>query len=61
VERARELLASTDLPLVEVALRSGFTSQSHFTRYFRKLTATTPGAYRLHAAGADAGRTSQQE
>lgn len=46
VERAKTLLSSDDLPLIEVGLRSGFSHQSHFTRLFRKVTGTTPHLYR---------------
>jgi len=46
IERAEELLANTALPLVEVALAVGFKSQEHFTTVFKRLTGTTPGAYR---------------
>jgi len=46
VEHAKRLLASDDLPLVEVGLRAGFKNQSHFTTLFRKLTTMTPKAYR---------------
>jgi len=47
VERAKALLARSDLPLIEVGLQSGFSHQSHFTRLFRRVTGTTPNAYRL--------------
>jgi AraC family transcriptional regulator len=46
VERAKALLADSELPLTEVGLRSGFSHQSHFTRLFHKLTGTTPLSYR---------------
>ncbi len=46
VERAKALLAQSELPLVEVSARAGFSHQSHFTRLFRKLTGTTPLAFR---------------
>jgi AraC family transcriptional regulator len=46
VERARQLLADTDLPLAEVAQRCGFSSQSQFTTVFRQLTDLTPGRFR---------------
>ena len=39
-------LRSKDLTIQEVAYRYGFTSQSHFTKFFRKLTGETPTAYR---------------
>jgi AraC family transcriptional regulator len=45
VRNAKALLA-TKMPLAEVALQSGFHDQAHFTRVFRALTGTTPGAYR---------------
>lgn len=46
VQRAKTLLADPELPLIEIAYRLGFTDQSHFTAIFRRLTATTPKAYR---------------
>ncbi|HEY6187290.1 MAG TPA: AraC family transcriptional regulator [Pyrinomonadaceae bacterium] len=47
VERAKALLTESEIPLVEVSSRSGFSHQSHFTRLFRRLTGTTPQSYRL--------------
>ena len=35
LERAQELLAETDLSLAQIALRIGFSDQSHFSRRFR--------------------------
>jgi AraC family transcriptional regulator len=46
IERAKELLAKEDLPLVEISLRTGFKNQSHFTTLFRKFTKTTPKLWR---------------
>jgi AraC family transcriptional regulator len=46
IERAKTLLSQTSLPLAEISYRVGFASQSHFTAVFRRLTATTPKAYR---------------
>lgn len=46
VELAKQLLRESDLPIVEISLRSGFKNQSHFTTLFRRLTAVTPKAYR---------------
>jgi AraC-like DNA-binding protein len=54
VEKARELLSATDLPLTEIALAAGFSDQSHFSRRFQELTGFPPGAYRRidnHAEG----------
>jgi len=47
VDRAKLLLAQSEMPLIEVGLRSGFSHQSHFTRLFRRQTGTTPQAYRV--------------
>ena len=46
VERARELLIETDLPLSEVALASGFSDQSHFSRHFGRRMGVSPAAFR---------------
>ena len=46
IERAKTLLSETALPLAEIAYLLGFSDQSHFTAVFRRLTATTPKAYR---------------
>ena len=46
VERAQELLALTDTPLVDVASQSGFGDQAAFTRTFRRLVGVTPGHFR---------------
>ena len=46
IDRAKELLRSRELSMVEVSLQCGFSNQSHFTNVFRQLTQTTPNAYR---------------
>ena len=46
VERAKELLAATDLSLSAIALAAGFSDQSHLTRNFRQIAGTTPGQFR---------------
>ena len=46
VMRARELLASTKLPLTEIALTTGFSDQSHFSRRFQEIVGIPPGAFR---------------
>jgi AraC family transcriptional regulator len=45
-ERAKKMLEETELPISEIALRSGFSSQSHFTTAFRRLAGATPKAFR---------------
>ncbi len=46
IERAKFLLAQSQLPVVEIALSVGSTTQSNFTALFRKQVGTTPKAYR---------------
>jgi len=46
VEKARRLLAETDLAISEIGARVGYTSQSHFTKIFREATGLTPKAFR---------------
>jgi AraC-like DNA-binding protein len=46
LERAQELLAETDLSLGQIALKSGFSDQSHFSRRFRMFVGVTPRSFR---------------
>lgn len=46
LERARRLLAETELAISEVASRVGYQSQSHFTKVFKSTTGVAPRAYR---------------
>jgi AraC family transcriptional regulator len=47
VERAKELLrGGSEVPLVQVATRAGFSDQSQLTRHFRRLVGVTPGRFR---------------
>jgi len=46
MRRARQLLASTEKPLAEVALRAGYTDPSNFHRAFVSQTGVTPGRFR---------------
>ena len=46
VQRTKDLLAETDLPLSEIALASGFSDQSHCARRFREHVGVTPSSYR---------------
>lgn len=41
-----KLLAETHLPTAEIALMSGFSGQSYFTKVFREMVGTTPAQYR---------------
>jgi AraC family transcriptional regulator len=46
LERAKDLLVSTDLPVVDVAQQTGFASQSHLATALKRLTGVTPGQFR---------------
>lgn len=46
VARARRLIMAGELTLLDIALGTGFCSQSHFNRVFRESTGETPAAYR---------------
>ena len=43
---AQELLKIENLPLVEISMQCGFSSQSQFITTFRKLAGMTPGRFR---------------
>jgi len=49
LERARQLLATTDLALARVAELSGYRTAPYLCRVFRRTTGTTPDAYRRTA------------
>jgi AraC-like DNA-binding protein len=51
VEAAQEHLASSGLPLAEVACLCGFSDQSHFTRTFARHVGLSPGAWRREHGG----------
>lgn len=46
VERAVELMEDSDLPLAEIAQRSGFTHQAHMNRVVTRLKGLSPGRLR---------------
>ena len=46
VRLACELLSRPDLPVAQVAAEAGFADQSHLTRMLKRLTGTTPAAFR---------------
>jgi AraC family transcriptional regulator len=46
VHRACDLLRDANLPVVEIAHAVGFSSQSHLTINFRRLTGVTPARFR---------------
>lgn len=54
VQRARELLRDTPLPIYEVANRVGYSSDLAFTKVFKKRAGITPTRYRKTAITQDA-------
>jgi len=57
IDAARRLLAQTDDPITDIAMRLGFSSSQYFANTFRAATGFTPTAYRSaksdsHSAGA---------
>lgn len=51
IERAKELMLTTDNSLGQIAADCGLADQAHFNKLFRKFVGETPGAWRRsHAA-----------
>jgi AraC family transcriptional regulator len=42
VERAKVMLTKTNLTIADIALQVGFSSQSHLTQQFKRVTGLTP-------------------
>jgi AraC-like DNA-binding protein len=47
VNKAKELLQGTELPITEIAVSVGFQDISHFCHTFKRLAGMTPSRYRL--------------
>jgi AraC-like DNA-binding protein len=46
IEKAKELMATKEYTLTEIAYLTGFSDQSHFTRIFKRHTGRNPSSYR---------------
>lgn len=46
LEKASELLRTTDMPVVEIAFETGFSSNAYFGKKFKEFRGMTPGTYR---------------
>jgi AraC-like DNA-binding protein len=46
VDRAKELMQTTDDPLADIALACGLADQSHFSTVFRRIESDSPNAWR---------------
>lgn len=51
VDRAKELLVTTDKSVTDIAQETGFQSIHYFSRYFKEKEQMTPQSYRLRYAG----------
>ena len=49
IEKASTMLLHTDKPIPEIAVECGFKTVQYFTRAFKKVKGTTPGAFRKKA------------
>lgn len=47
MERARELLATTDMPIAAITAAVGYQTQAHFTGVFARHAGATPKVYRV--------------
>ena len=46
VDRAKELLRETDLPVTEICQAVGYSDRKHFTQTFHKMTGVNPAEFR---------------
>jgi transcriptional regulator GlxA family with amidase domain len=51
IQHAQHMLATTDLPLCEIAFAAGFADQSHLARHFRQQIGVPPGYFRRSTRG----------
>jgi AraC family transcriptional regulator len=51
VARAKDLLLTSNLALVDIAVDCGFSDQSHLTRLFTNVAGLPPGTWRRHYRG----------
>ena len=49
MEKAKELLLTTDMPVSTVAEKTGYSDSNYFTKAFRKYSGYTPSAWRKNA------------
>lgn len=51
IDAAMQLIQTTDLPISQIAEKTGFRYFSHFSQCFRHVTGHSPGDYRVHHTG----------
>ncbi|AZS13793.1 helix-turn-helix domain-containing protein [Paenibacillus lutimineralis] len=54
IDKVKELLRNTDLPITDIFEQSGFQTKSHFFTAFKKAMGMTPNQYRLSSNEANA-------
>ncbi|MFU1797576.1 helix-turn-helix transcriptional regulator [Paenibacillus azoreducens] len=54
IDKVKELLRNTDLPITDISQQSGFQTKSHFFTAFKKAMGMTPSQYRLSSNEANA-------
>lgn len=54
IDFAKQRMLSSNAPLCEIALDCGLSDQAHLSRLFRRVTGTTPSAWRRYLAKPDA-------
>ena len=59
INRAKELLASTDMKINDIALKVGFLSQQRFNDAFKRLENLTPLKYRKNSKNLTAEQTAE--
>jgi transcriptional regulator GlxA family with amidase domain len=55
IERAQQLMVSTDMPLCDIAAECGLADQAHLSRLFRKVVGESPAAWRRSRVSETAG------
>jgi AraC-like DNA-binding protein len=57
VDHAKYRMLTSDAPLCEIALDCGLADQSHLSRVFRRVTGSTPSAWRRYSSKPQLGRS----
>lgn len=60
IERVKQLLRETDIPLANIAERSGFRNSNYLSVAFKRMLGVTPGAFRRHRVSDEAVATEEQ-